>query len=90
MKLFGFNVIGIVFSEYKVVIVCVYGCDYMIDYSCEDVVKCVCELMDGVGVDVVFDSVGKDIFEGLFDLLKWCGLMVCVGIVLGLILLFDL
>lgn len=70
VKLFGLIVIGMVLSEVKVDIVCVYGCDYVINYVYEDVVKCVCEFIDGVGVNVVFDSVGKVIFDVLFDLFK--------------------
>ncbi|MDI9681756.1 zinc-binding dehydrogenase, partial [Burkholderia cenocepacia] len=47
------------------------------------------ELTDGAGVDVVFDSVGKDTFEGSLDSLKRRGLMVCVGTASGPIPPFD-
>jgi NADPH2:quinone reductase len=51
--------------------------------SQEDVAKRVRELTGGVGVNVVFDSVGKDTFETSLDSLKRRGLMVCVGTASG-------
>lgn len=47
------------------------------------------ELTGGIGVSVVFDSVGKDTFEGSLDSLKRRGLMVCVGTASGTIPPFD-
>jgi NADPH:quinone reductase-like Zn-dependent oxidoreductase len=47
------------------------------------------ELTDGVGVNVVFDSVGKNTFMGSLDSLKRRGLMVCVGTASGPIPPFD-
>ncbi|MNY13013.1 Quinone oxidoreductase 1 [compost metagenome] len=41
------------------------------------------ELTDGVGVNVVFDSVGKNTFMGSLDSLKRRGLLVCVGTASG-------
>jgi NADPH2:quinone reductase len=60
-----------------------HGCDHVINYSRDDVAKRVRELTDGVGVNVVFDSVGKDTFESSLDSLKRRGLMVCVGTASG-------
>ncbi|RQR38803.1 quinone oxidoreductase [Burkholderia sp. Bp9143] len=88
-KLLGLTVIGTVSSEHKAAIARVHGCDHTIDYSREDVAKRVRELTDGAGVDVVFDSVGKDTFEGSLDSLKRRGLMVCVGTASGPIPPFD-
>ncbi|VWB73135.1 putative quinone oxidoreductase [Burkholderia lata] len=88
-KLLGLNVIGTVSSEHKAGIARAHGCDHTIDYSREDVAKRVRELTDGAGVDVVFDSVGKDTFEGSLDSLKRRGLMVCVGTASGPIPPFD-
>ncbi|MBA9895549.1 quinone oxidoreductase family protein [Burkholderia cepacia] len=82
-KLLGLTVIGTVSSEHKAAIARAHGCDHTIDYSREDVAKRVRELTDGAGVDVVFDSVGKDTFEGSLDSLKRRGLMVCVGTASG-------
>ncbi|MGT0246119.1 quinone oxidoreductase family protein [Burkholderia pyrrocinia] len=88
-KLLGLTVIGTVSSEHKADIARAHGCDHTIDYSREDVAKRVRELTDGAGVDVVFDSVGKDTFEGSLDSLKRRGLMVCVGTASGPIPPFD-
>ncbi|CAG9254753.1 quinone oxidoreductase [Burkholderia cepacia] len=88
-KLLGLTVIGTVSSERKAAIARAHGCDHTIDYSREDVAKRVRELTDGAGVDVVFDSVGKDTFEGSLDSLKRRGLIVCVGTASGPIPPFD-
>ncbi|MEN2469645.1 quinone oxidoreductase [Burkholderia sp. GS2Y] len=88
-KLLGLTVIGTVSSEHKAEVARAYGCDHTIDYSREDVAQRVLELTDGTGVDVVFDSVGKDTFEGSLDSLKRRGLMVCVGTASGPIPPFD-
>ncbi|KER71902.1 quinone oxidoreductase [Burkholderia cepacia] len=88
-KLLGLTVIGTVSSGHKAEIARAHGCDHTIDYSREDVAKRVRELTDGTGVDVVFDSVGKDTFEGSLDSLKRRGLMVCVGTASGPIPPFD-
>ncbi|MCR4468086.1 quinone oxidoreductase [Burkholderia sp. SCN-KJ] len=88
-KLLGLTVIGTVSNERKAAIARAHGCDHTIDYSREDVAKRVRELTDGAGVDVVFDSVGKDTFEGSLDSLKRRGLMVCVGTASGPIPPFD-
>ncbi|MFM0481883.1 quinone oxidoreductase [Paraburkholderia strydomiana] len=82
-KLLGLNVIGTVSTEAKGEVARAHGCDHVINYSREDVAKRVRELTDGVGVNVVFDSVGKDTFESSLDSLKRRGLMVCVGMASG-------
>jgi len=82
-KLLGLTVIGTTSSESKAEVARAHGCDHIINYSHEDVAKCVRELTDGVGVNVVFDSVGKDTFMGSLDSLKRRGLLVCVGTASG-------
>ncbi|HVE10048.1 MAG TPA: quinone oxidoreductase [Paraburkholderia sp.] len=82
-KLLGLNVIGTVSNERKANIARDHGCDHTIDYSHEDVAVRVRELTDGTGVDVVFDSVGKDTFDASLNSLKRRGLMVCVGTASG-------
>src|ERR1700758_3823567 len=62
-KLLGLTVIGTVSSEAKGEVARAHGCDHIVYYSREDVAKRVRELTNGTGVDVVFDSVGKDTFE---------------------------
>lgn len=88
-KLLGLTVIGTVSSEEKAELARAHGCAHTINYSCEDVAKCVRELTGGVGVSVVFDSVGKSTFMASLDSLRRRGLMVCVGTASGTIPPFD-
>ncbi len=88
-KLQGLNVIGTVSSEAKAEVAKAHGCDYTINYSNEDVAKRVREITAGKGVDVVFDSVGKDTLEGSLNSLKRRGLMVCLGTASGQIPPFN-
>ncbi|AXM94522.1 quinone oxidoreductase family protein [Pseudomonas plecoglossicida] len=88
-KLLGLNVIGTVSTEAKAEVARAHGCDHTINYSHEDVAKRVRELTDGVGVNVVFDSVGRTTFMSSLDSLKRRGLMVCVGTASGTIEPFD-
>ncbi len=88
-KLVGLTVIGTVSTEDKAEVARAHGCDHTINYSHEDVAKRVRELTDGVGVSVVFDSVGRSTFMASLDSLKRRGLMVCVGTSSGTIPPFD-
>ena len=82
-RLLGLTVIGTVSTEAKAELARTHGCHHVINYSHEDVAARVRELTNGVGVSVVFDSVGKSTFEGSLDALKRRGLMVCVGTASG-------
>lgn len=82
-KLLGLRVIGTVSTEEKAAVARAHGCDEIINYSHEDVARRARELTDGVGVNVVFDSVGKNTFLASLDSLKRRGLMVCVGTASG-------
>ncbi|RTL34261.1 MAG: quinone oxidoreductase [Rhodocyclaceae bacterium] len=88
-RLLGLRVIGTVSTEEKAEVARAHGCTDVINYSHEDVAKRVRELTDGVGVNVVFDSVGKSTFMASLDSLKRRGLMVCVGTASGTIPPFD-
>lgn len=88
-KLLGLTVIGTVSTEAKAEVARAHGCDHVINYSEEDIAKRVRELTDGVGVNVVFDSVGKNTFNASLDSLKRRGLLVCVGTASGPIPPFD-
>jgi NADPH2:quinone reductase len=88
-KLLGLTVIGTVSTEEKAAVAKAHGCDHTINYSHEDVAKRVREITSGVGVNVVFDSVGKSTFNASLDSLKKRGLMVCVGTASGTIPPFD-
>lgn len=88
-KLLGLRVIGTVSSDAKAEVAFAHGCEQVINYSHEGVAERVRELTDGRGVDVVFDSVGKDTFMTSLESLKRRGLMVCVGTASGPIPPFD-
>ena len=88
-KLLGLRVIGTVSTEEKATVARAHGCDEIINYSHEDVAKRARELTDGVGVNVVFDSVGKSTFMASLDSLKRRGLLVCVGTASGPIEAFN-
>lgn len=75
----GATLIGTVGSPEKAALAKAHGCHHTILYRTEDVVARVRDLTDGQGVDVVYDSVGKDMFERSLDCLKRRGLMVSFG-----------
>lgn len=82
-KLLGLTVIGTVSTEEKAAVARAHGCDHVILYRTEDVAKRVRDITNGVGVAVVYDSVGKDTFAGSLDSLRKRGLLVCVGTASG-------
>lgn len=88
-ELLGITVIGTVSSEEKAAVARAHGCEHTINYSHEDVAKRVRELTNGIGVNVVFDSVGKTTFMASLDSLKRRGTLVCVGTASGTIPPFD-
>lgn len=88
-QLLGITVIGTVSTDAKAEVARAHGCTHTINYSHEDVAKRVREITQGVGVNAVFDSVGKTTFQGSLDSLKRRGLMVCVGTASGTIPPFD-
>ena len=82
-KILGLTVIGTVSTEDKAAVARAHGCDHVILYRTEDVAKRVREITNGVGVAVVYDSVGKDTFASSIDSLRKRGLLVCVGTASG-------
>jgi len=79
----GATVIGTVGSEEKATLAKAHGCHHTINYRTENFVERVKELTGGKGVPVVYDSVGKDTFDGSLDCLKPRGLMVLFGAASG-------
>lgn len=67
------------------------GADELVNYAeVEDLAAAVRHLTDGVGVDVVYDGVGKDTFEASLASLRPRGLMVLYGAASGQVPPFDL
>ena len=75
----GATVIGTVGSTGKALIARAHGCAHVINYREEDFVTMVKAYTKGQGVDVVYDSIGKDAFPGSLDCLKPLGLWVSFG-----------
>jgi NADPH:quinone reductase len=79
LKALGATVIGTVGSDAKAERAREAGCDHVIVYSREDVVKRVKELTGGAGVPVVYDAVGKSTFDASLDCLRPLGMLVSFG-----------
>ena len=82
-KLLGLTVIGTVSTEEKAELARAHGVDHVVLYRRENLAERVRELTDGVGVPVVFDSVGKDTFAASLASLRRRGLLVCFGTASG-------
>ena len=55
-----------------------FGADHVINYKKADFVQVVQQETNGEGVDVVFDTVGGDVFSSNFEALKVYGRAVCI------------
>lgn len=77
-RMIGAYVIGAVGSEEKAKIAKAHGCDEVILYRSENVPERVKQLVKG-GVEVVYDSVGKDTFTMSLDSLRPRGHLVSFG-----------
>lgn len=78
-KKIGCTIIGTAGSEEKVQIGRSLGYTHMINYRTENFVERVKELTDGKGVDVCYDSIGKDTYPGSLDCIKPRGMWVTFG-----------
>jgi NADPH2:quinone reductase len=88
-KMRGARVIGTVSTEDKAKLAREAGADEVILYTRQDFVEEVKRLTDGKGLQVVYDSVGKDTFERGFACLAPRGMMVLYGQSSGPIGPFD-
>ena len=75
----GATIIGAVGSDEKARLAEANGCTHTINYRTEDFAPRVRQLTGGRGVDVAYDSVGKDTFPGSLDCIKPLGLWVSFG-----------
>ncbi|WP_394689551.1 quinone oxidoreductase family protein [Hoeflea sp.] len=78
-KALGATVIGTVGSAEKAKLASANGYDHVINYREEDFVSRVKDITGGKGVDVVYDSVGKDTFPGSLDCLRPRGMWASFG-----------
>ncbi len=78
-KHLGATVIGTTTSPEKIELARANGCDHVLNTKDAGWEKKVREITGGVGVPVVYDSIGKDTFDGSLDCLAVRGLMVSFG-----------
>jgi NADPH2:quinone reductase len=85
----GASVIGTVGNDEKAELARAHGCHHPIVYSRENFVDRVREITQGAGVNVVYDSVGKDTFMGSLDCLRPLGMLVSFGNASGPVPAFE-
>jgi NADPH2:quinone reductase len=79
-KALGLQLIGTAGSKAKCELALAHGAAHCIDYTAEkDFAARVREITGGKGVKVVYDSVGKDTFEGSLNSLRPFGLLAIFG-----------
>lgn len=89
-KHLGATVIGTVGSPEKAAIARKNGCDHPILYKEADFATEVADITAGKGVDVAYDSVGKDTFLKSLDCLRPMGTLVSFGQSSGPVLPMDI
>jgi NADPH2:quinone reductase len=89
LKDIGATIIGTTGSEEKAVVARAAGCYQVILYREEDFVARVNDLTEGRGVNIVYDSVGKDTFRGSLECLAVRGHLVNFGQSSGSVPPFD-
>jgi NADPH2:quinone reductase len=88
-KHLGATVIGTVSRKDKVDRARLNGCDHVVVTSTDDFAARTLEFTNGIGVDVVYDGVGQDVFLKSFDCLRRYGTMVSFGQSSGMVEPFD-
>lgn len=88
-RLRGATVYGTVGSEAKAAIARAAGAAGTIDYRTQDFEAEIKRLTNGRGVDVVYDSVGKDTFDKSLNCLRPRGLLALFGFSSGPVAPFD-
>jgi NADPH2:quinone reductase len=78
-KHLGATVIGSVGHDEKIALAKANGCDHVVSTRDPEWPKRVREITGGKGVPVVYDSIGKDTFQGSLDCLAVRGMLVSFG-----------
>ena len=78
-KALGLRLIGTAGSDDKCALAREHGAEFTINYRTENFVERVKQITGGQGVKVVYDSVGKDTWDGSLDCLRPFGLLVSFG-----------
>jgi NADPH2:quinone reductase len=84
-KAMGLQLIATAGSDEKCALALASGASHAINYRSEDFAARVREITGGKGVKVVYDSVGKDTWEGSLNSLAPFGLMVSFGNASGVV-----
>jgi NADPH2:quinone reductase len=79
LKALGVTVIGTAGSDEKCALAKAHGAEHVVNYSRENFVERVMSITGGKKVPVVYDSVGKNTWEGSLECLRPRGLMVSFG-----------
>jgi NADPH:quinone reductase len=79
LRIIGARAIGTAGGPAKCALAAAHGYDAVIDYRAGDFQPRVMELTGGRGVDVVYDSVGRDTWRGSLKSLRRRGMFVCFG-----------
>ena len=75
----GARVIATAGGPEKVRVAMEAGAAFGIDYNSEDFVERVKEITGGKGADVIYDSVGGDVFERSLKCIAWNGRLLVIG-----------
>lgn len=86
----GATVIGTVGSDAKVETALAHGCHHVINYRSGDFAAQTLALTGGLGAQVVYDAVGKDVFLPSLDCLRPLGMAINYGTASGDVEAFDL
>jgi NADPH:quinone reductase len=78
-KALGLRLIATAGSDEKCRLALANGAEFAINYRTEQFVQRVKDITEGQGVKVVYDSVGKDTWDGSLDCLRPFGLLVSFG-----------
>ena len=82
-KALGARVIATAGGKEKLDVALRNGADEAIDYRAEDFVARVLELTDGKGADIIYDSVGGDVFDQSMKCIAWNGRLLVIGFASG-------
>lgn len=86
----GAEVFGTVSSDEKAAFVRGFGCDHPIVYTRDNFADTILDATNGHGVDIIYDSIGKDTFEDSVRCLQPMGTLCLFGVASGLPPALDL
>jgi NADPH2:quinone reductase len=90
LKAIGATSIGTVSTAEKAKLARAHGCDHVIITSQQNVVEETMRITGGRGVDVVYESIGRDSWRDSLECVRPLGLVVCFGAASGPPPPFDL